>query len=711
MAPVPGVLDSRKSSTQSSERLYDAYLATCTGGSFLSYCRTHVVGKDGNVRQRSIVGYAKKRETLAVGVRFQFELLDLYHGQWASVFLPHGSRQAFYIEHPLIQFSRFYAGVITYLMSLDYRPDSDRQEVLADYVGIARRFVKVSDFPGELPALPMDRSTAASYYISVVTTELSCRVRPSRVLTFSYRVRALEELLSHLGTPPGAMDIPLWDLKISVGLSKPTLSSCQDAFVSHVVDLCSVADANEHDASHRMVHLCGDPGSGKTEAIIQLALRLGRNSANVLILCPTGQLVTTYRERISEDDNDTIVVETIHSGFRIARDADAKTYAPPGRLRRYDAIIVDEASQIDDHVASMFLCGFRELPQKPALVVAADYQQLRQVGHRGGKCIMEALCDNIEQFRLLANHRTNDEELKAFLTLCRTTQPDKSTLRAFFDGRLLDCSLQQAVSWSLHRGIAIGKRFTWLCVTHKGVAKVNEAALLSLKDPITQEHRDTNGYPGDPKVEAGNIVLREGLRLRLSRNVDKSRGFVNGALCTIQRVLSRNVAVVELFNGRLLLLHPIVQGEDTFLPCSYGYATTIRKAQGASLPCVILFFDHCYPPDRGYGYVGASRSQTKDGLYLFGRLRRSDWLPVGDPSDYEQLVRGSESLSDDSEEEQEDPYDSSEEFDDNEFAHELSRRYDEGELGGDDSIEQEQSWSFCELDNSMRDSSGLFDSI
>ena len=75
--------------------------------------------------------------------------------------------------------------------------------------------------------------------------------------------------------------------------------------------------------------------------------------------------------------------------------------------------------------------------------------------------------------------------------------------------------------------------------------------------------------------------------------MDKNRGFVNGALCTVQRVLSKSVAVVELFTGRLLLLHPITEGKSTFLPCAYGYASTIRKAQGASLPAVVLYFDHC----------------------------------------------------------------------------------------------------------------------
>ena len=133
------------------------------------------------------------------------------------------------------------------------------------------------------------------------------------------------------------------------------------------------------------------------------------NTGKVLILCPTGQLVTHYRQRICEDDLDSVVVEAIHAGFRIARDADLKTYAPPGRLQRYDAMMLDEASQVDDKVANLFLMGYRELPQKPRLVLAADYHQLRQVGHEGGPSRLEKLSSTVKHFHLVSNYRTQDE--------------------------------------------------------------------------------------------------------------------------------------------------------------------------------------------------------------------------------------------------------------------------------------------------------------
>ena len=51
-----------------------------------------------------------------------------------------------------------------------------------------------------------------------------------------------------------------------------------------------------------------------------------------------------------------------------------------------------------------------------------------------------------------------------------------------------------------------------------------------------------------------------------------------------------------------------------------------------------------HPAARGYGYVGISRFQSRSGIYLFGKLRRSDFLPVGSELESEQLERGYHSV-------------------------------------------------------------------
>ena len=123
-------------------------------------------------------------------------------------------------------------------------------------------------------------------------------------------------------------------------------------------------------------------------------------------------------------------------------------------------------------------------------------------------------------------------------------------------------------------------------------------------------------------------------------------------------VLGDGIFLMKLTTGNMVLVHPIRSDDSDFhfLPCVYGYATTIRRAQGSSLDMGCVYFDHCYPPERGYGYVAASRFRSKDKIYHFGKIRRTDWLPVGGDESQEQTVRGDESGRSDAEVDEQDRY-------------------------------------------------------
>ena len=54
---------------------------------------------------------------------------------------------------------------------------------------------------------------------------------------------------------------------------------------------------------------------------------------------------------------------------------------------------------------------------------------------------------------------------------------------------------------------------------------------------------------------------------------------------------------------------------------------------------------------RGYGYVGVSRFKRRSGCNLFGKLRVTDFLPVGDEKEEEVRIRGKDSDSTHSSEE------------------------------------------------------------
>ena len=148
--------------------------------------------------------------------------------------------------------------------------------------------------------------------------------------------------------------------------------------------------------------------------------------------------------------------------------------------------------------------------------------------------------------------------------------------------------------------------------------------------------------PGGPQ-HGGQLVAIPGMRIRLTRNVDKERGFVNGALAHIEHVLAPDVFIAKTPAGVHILVHRVAYrdaGRRSFMPFCYGYAMTMRRAQGSTLEFVGLFFDHKYPADRGYAYVGNSRVRKAECLYLMGKLKRTDWLPVNGNEEEEQLTRG-----------------------------------------------------------------------
>ena len=248
------------------------------------------------------------------------------------------------------------------------------------------------------------------------------------------------------------------------------------------------------------------------------------------MMCPTGTLVHAYHERLPADEN--VTIETIHSAMVIVRENDEVVmYAPPSRLRRYDVFLIDEGSQIEDQVAVRLRIALSELPHRFVLVVAADYRQLQPIA--GGSAML-SWCREMKPHYLTEVHRTKDPALLDFLQLVRVDQPTRPTLERFWAGYRLNADIRIAVRCGFELEKIRGHPFVWLCVTNKGANKINDTALEC--EGVTAAQR-LCGYDGDPNANAGRIFIKPGLRVRLTRNLDKSRGFVNGAMATVERVL------------------------------------------------------------------------------------------------------------------------------------------------------------------------------
>jgi len=108
----------------------------------------------------------------------------------------------------------------------------------------------------------------------------------------------------------------------------------------------------------------------------------------------------------------------------------------------------------------------------------------------------------------------------------------------------------------MDRGVKAGEHFTWLTTTNAGASQVCEAALELIGITRTQLQE---GCLCDPSTKSKlRIIAQPGVIVRLSRNFDKQRGFVNGALATVCERLRGNAVLTARLHGtgNMVLIHP-----------------------------------------------------------------------------------------------------------------------------------------------------------
>ena len=91
----------------------------------------------------------------------------------------------------------------------------------------------------------------------------------------------------------------------------------QEEVLGAVAHAVSLDDEEQKRLHKRCLFVSGGPGSGKSAVLLELAVRAAKGGTRVLIVCPTGQLVHSFKSQLPEVDGiEHVQVDTIHGVLR-----------------------------------------------------------------------------------------------------------------------------------------------------------------------------------------------------------------------------------------------------------------------------------------------------------------------------------------------------------------------------------------------------------
>lgn len=289
-------------------------------------------------------------------------------------------------------------------------------------------------------------------------------------------------------------------------------------------------------------------------------------------------------------------------------------------------LIIDEVSMVDGQMFDKLEMVARVIRHNDEpfggiqLILCGDFLQLPPVTKKGEKRIFAFQSKSWQKCM-----HTNLE-----LTEVRR-QSDKKFIDILQDIRLGRCCSEVAdvlVETGRHHIDSDGIQATRLCTHKEDVDQINTIHLQKLQaaSRVFQASDSDSGlsstfdnqFPVRSKLE-----LKEGAQVMLTKNLDVSRGLVNGArgvvvgfetgqhghpkvkfLCGEEIALQPERWVLKAPGGALLSRRQ--------LPLKLAWAISIHKSQGMSLDCVELSLSKVF--ESGQAYVALSRARSLQGL-------------------------------------------------------------------------------------------------
>ena len=369
----------------------------------------------------------------------------------------------------------------------------------------------------------------------------------------------------------------------------------------------------------------GPAGSGKTTAVHQAIQDAVNHGARVLLTAPTGRLAATMREKFPD-----LEIDTVHGAFLVYKPVQETLEL----MWPYDLVIVEEVGQLSKANFERIMEQWVAAERLPTLVFVGDFFQLPGVDP--SSALDSWMWHNImvKKRELHTMRRCKCEKLRKTLEILRTGKPTVPQLREIKKG---------------HKAPSLGRAGYIMnpVPSESDIAKILEETPGTLFLTISRQACGLlNGFalealfaeaiplavaPADPESNVENyehgkklrdvpaeIPIYVGMKVILTKNLNKGIGFVNGMAATVLGVDRGNI-IVRTDQGRRLALHPWTSEDKVVhFPLRVGYASTLHKVQGATLPHVTVYLD--VPNMPAAAYVALSRVQ-----------RDAEWRFVSDP--------------------------------------------------------------------------------
>lgn len=379
----------------------------------------------------------------------------------------------------------------------------------------------------------------------------------------------------------------------------------------------------------------GPPGTGKTTVVDRCARKVVRRGGHVLYALPTAQQASRVRARHPSMDVDTCAAAFYLYKKDITEHLDS--------LNQYDLIVIDEVSQLSSEDFERIVLMWEAAEKLPALILTGDFWQLPGVsGTQANESIRWRQVFVIDLHEMW---RCKDPVLRKKLLQLRVSMPDRKQVQEICKGHKAWTHLGDPTLDEVKNVLAKHDCVNMAACTRKAAATLNELSVEVLfghqRKPLCSlaadwesnpENYDAEGALKSGKLKPLTMKIHAGMRLFLTRNVNKRGDFVNGMQATVQRY-DRDSGCLHVLTAtqRQLAVFPFTEDLPggrrlTFWPVRPGYASTIHKLQGAELDniCVWLNVKHF----RAGAYVAMSRVQYDNQYVLGGYLEREHFVPA-----------------------------------------------------------------------------------